>query len=222
MKKFKLYVLAFALYFQSAGINAETINIRNDFSKPGWEMLGGNGEKGAAQAEFKDGALSLAGSSMEKVNIPSITATDFTAQVSFYLPDGAYQGWESAALALFGQPTSTRAYFMVITGQPGRQGDQRQVGLFPDQMKTINMPAGKWYTIKVSMAGGDGKMKIWEKGTKEPAKWDINVSLPGYIEKVSGVGVRTFGTTVQYDDFEFMARSYQPVSGGFKLLGNNC
>jgi len=199
----------------SMSVADEPLSVSDDFSaweESGWQMLDGNGEKGTATAEFQDGSLLLAGSCIQKAAIPSITATEFTTQVSFYLPKGAYQGWESAALALFGQPTSTRVYFMVITGQPGRQGDQRQVGLFPDQMKTINMPAGKWYTIKLSMAGGDGKMKIWEKGTEEPAKWDMNVSLPGHIEQVSGVGLRTFGTTVQYDDFEFKARSYQPVS----------
>lgn len=211
MKKvFVTVIITTAIVISNA--MADVVEVSGDFSTPQWHMLGGNGEKGAAESELKDGAISLVGSCMRKAEIQSITSADFTGQVSFYLSEGTHQDWESAALAMFGESTDARAYFMVIFGQPGRQGDQRQIGLFPDQMINKDMPDGKWYTIKVAMAGGEGKMKVWAKDSAEPDKWDINISLSGYMEKVSGVGMRTFGSAVQYDDFDFSAKAYEPIS----------
>ena len=191
---------------------ADVVKISDEFSSPAWHMLGGNGEKGSAQSELKDGAISLVGSCMQKVEIHSMASAEFTGQLSFYLSKGDHQDWESAALTLFGEPVTTRAYFMVIFGQPGRQGDQRQIGIFPDQLIIKDLPAGKWYTIKATMVGGEGKMKVWAKDSAEPDRWDINISLPGYMEKVTGVGVRTYGPAVLYKGFDFISTAYEPVS----------
>ena len=175
-------------------------------------MLGGNGEKGSAEAEFKDGTIRLAGSCMQRVDIDSIGFTDFTGQVSFYLSDEPHRDWESAALALFGEPTDRRTYFMVIFGKPGMKDGLCDIGLYPNQMVQKKLETGKWYAIKVSMAGGEGEMKVWPKDAAEPARWDINVSLPGYMEKVTGAGMRTFGPAVQYDGLNFEAKAYKPIS----------
>jgi hypothetical protein len=152
--------------FGNAVTFADSVRIKDDFSgaaKDQWQMTGANGEHGGAQYEYKDGTISLSGSCMKKIEIDSIHSSDFTGQVDFYLSEGDHQGWESAAITLFGEPATTRAYFMVIFGQPGRQGDQRRIGLYENQMITKDMPAGKWYTIKVSMTGGDGKMRSGRK-----------------------------------------------------------
>ena len=70
---------------------------------------------------------------MKKLEIESIASADIKGQVDFYLTEGNHQAWESAALTLFGESTDARAYFMVIFGQPGRQGNQRRIGLYENQ-----------------------------------------------------------------------------------------
>ena len=68
------------------------------------------------------------------------------------------------------------------------------------------MPGGCWYTIKVEVRNGEGLMKVWAKTEKEPDRWDLSFPLSDRVESVSGVGMRTFGQPVKYDDLTFSVR----------------
>ncbi len=195
------------------GCKTDLQKISDDFStaeKSVWQMLTGKDDPQLGAAEFTDGTISLSGSCMRKVDIDSIGSTDFTGQVSFFLSDQQHRGWESASLTLFGESTDTRAYFMVIFGKPGKKEDLCDIGLYPNQMTPKKLETGKWYTIKVKSDEFQTRMKVWAKDTNEPDQWDVEVSLHGHIDKVAGVGMRTFGQAVQYDDFGFSAKEYKP------------
>lgn len=210
-RAFTFIMVAAAVNIAAAG-GVTTVEISDDFSAAKtdvWKMLKGADDPQVGKADWKDGVIYLSSSCMQEAKIDSILSADFMGQLSFYLSEGDHQNWESASLALFDEATDKRAYFMVIFGQPGRQGAQCEIGLFGSQMITKDLPAGKWYTIKVSMTDGDGRMKVWAKDVAEPDDWDINLSLPDYIEKVTGVGMRTYGPAVQYDDLHFVAQPSQ-------------
>ncbi len=184
------------------GYKTDLEKISDDLStaeKSVWQMLTGKDDPQLGAAEFRNGTMSLSGSCKQRVDIDSIGFTDFTGQVSFFLSDRKHQDWESASLTLFGKSTDRRAHFMAIFGKPGKKDGLCDIGLYPNQMIPKKLETGNWYTIKVKSDEFQTRMKVWAKDTNEPDQWDVEVSLHGYMEKVTGVGMRTFRPAVQYD-----------------------
>lgn len=209
MSKTPFFALLTAIAFGLNNSMAEIIT--DDFSTKPCEMLKGNDDPAIGKAVYKEGTISLSSSCIHKTTPCPITSSTINAQVDFYLFPGAHKAWESAALTLYGDPVTTRFFFMTLFGNPQKNQDICQIGLYPDQMIDKMLPSGKWYTMKISLSGGEGQMKVWEQNKTEPQQWDVTFALPGSTRTFTGVGMRTFGPAVQYDNLSYTSHKFHPL-----------
>ncbi len=204
------------LALATLGGAANAAQIADDFTRrpdPAWQLLEGNTNQGKATLQAADdqiiggGALALP---MEIGGQAQWATLDMS--VRFRMPDDPTQDWASAAATLYGvEPYDERLYFMVIFGQPGLLPGRALLTLWyrsgpggEGQLaaREIDIVAGAWHTIRAQCQDGYMSMNAWSDGEAEPQAWMLEAAIPGMAGPIGGVGVRTYGADVPFDDFQ--------------------
>ncbi len=199
MKRIALYIAmvgGLTLLLHSQGL-AET-KIEDDFSadtSPQWTLLEGMFNKDKAQIRMENGRALLGGAAMRAMPCEAARA-----RVRFFLPESSTE-WASAALTFYGKDTNQRGYAMVIFGAPYLKPGQVEITFFQLASKIQELKPSRWYTIAAECDGVFLRMKVWADGQEEPKDWDLQVRPPEWLKVMAGVGIRTYGMEVPFDDF---------------------
>ena len=189
-------LLALGLTCYNVGL-AEA-DIEDDFSKdtsPQWTLLEGMFNKDTARLRIEDGRALLGGAAMRAMPCEAARA-----RVRFFLP-GSSRQWASAALTFYGKDTKQRGYAMVIFGAPYLGPGQVEITFFQMASKIEELEPSRWYTIAAECDGVFLRMKVWADGQPEPKQWNLQVRPPEWLKSMAGVGIRTYGVKVPFDDF---------------------
>lgn len=116
-----------------------------------------------------------------------------------------------------GVATNKRAYYgyryynsiMVVGGTVG--GATENVGSYAD--RAYNWNYGTWYWYRLNVRGGMRRIKIWPRGTPEPAGWLISFAGPGDSTGRIGLHMYPNPTPQGYIDFISCCTTGRPAWG---------
>jgi hypothetical protein len=173
-----------------------------------FQKLEGVKNQGTATLTPQGKGVRIGGALATPFHLGSIEAIA-TSEVRLYVPKReATTDHGSACLSFYGTNRSDRLSAFVCFNLPGMKEGEAEAGFLARNSKRIPITVETWHTMKMEIMDGLARMKIWADGAGEP-DWLLELSVDSCLQDIDGVGVRTYGQPILFEDFSASGTVYQ-------------